>query len=475
MFITLMFDVEDFITPESDDIAKILANILTNNGIQGTFMIVGEKARVLERRQRWDVINALKQHDLGLHSDMHSYHPTVAEYLANKGWIDGIAEVRKRESYGVETIQRLFNIMPSAWGQPGGSWGPQVPLGIKQLGIPAIVYSNTQTSKTDIHWFTDVLTYSYAHCIEGFDFIYSDEVSFQNYFQKFQENLESEIKQGRDWMGVFCCHPTTMRAKTFWDELNFRQGINTEPTNYQFPVLKSEREFSIALKNFEVLIQFITHHPQVEIKTIRELNTFFKDQQSIVNLEELHQIAESICLSDDIITDNQILSPSETVDLISQALLSLERGENHKCFKRRFVAGPTKLPPILDDIFYVSWSKFMDLCRYVVNYIDATSCLPGYLPMDGLKIGIGTFYHTLAKAFLSLRKRQAIKTLQFRPYTQLPSISKKIERNLKDSLTKWVIHKPNLDFNNIFLLTRLQTWTLKPAVYRNYVVPKKKY
>jgi hypothetical protein len=55
MFLVVNFDVEDYITPESeriDDIPKWLAEIMSDEGVTGTFFVIGEKARSLEKRGR---------------------------------------------------------------------------------------------------------------------------------------------------------------------------------------------------------------------------------------------------------------------------------------------------------------------------------------------------------------------------------------------------------------------------------------
>ncbi len=59
VYVVLWFDTEDYILPASDDAAKRIADFLTQQGIRATFKVVGEKARVLERRRRMDVIAAL--------------------------------------------------------------------------------------------------------------------------------------------------------------------------------------------------------------------------------------------------------------------------------------------------------------------------------------------------------------------------------------------------------------------------------
>src|SRR5213080_137440 len=74
--VILWFDTEDYLLPADDDATKRLCDMLSERGIRATFKVVGEKARVLERRGRQAVIAALKKHDIGFHSDFHSVHPT---------------------------------------------------------------------------------------------------------------------------------------------------------------------------------------------------------------------------------------------------------------------------------------------------------------------------------------------------------------------------------------------------------------
>src|SRR5205814_8227514 len=125
VYVVLWFDTEDYILPESDDVAKRLATFLTELGIRATFKVVGEKARTLERRHRTDVIAALQKHEIGYHSNYHSVQPSPAMYLANLGWDEGVAEFDRRERPGYDDVKRVFGVAPSCYGQPGSSWGPQ--------------------------------------------------------------------------------------------------------------------------------------------------------------------------------------------------------------------------------------------------------------------------------------------------------------------------------------------------------------
>src|SRR6516162_3178626 len=106
--VILWFDTEDYLSPADDDACKRLAEMLTERHIRATFKVVGEKARVLERRGRHDVIEALMKHDIGFHANFHSVHPAPTEYLADCGLLDGMAEFARREGPGAADVRRVF-------------------------------------------------------------------------------------------------------------------------------------------------------------------------------------------------------------------------------------------------------------------------------------------------------------------------------------------------------------------------------
>ncbi|HTI69863.1 MAG TPA: hypothetical protein VMF06_07845 [Candidatus Limnocylindria bacterium] len=143
--VLLWFDTEDYLLPADDDAAKRLAVMLSERGIQATFKVVGEKARVLEKRGRKDVIEALQKHDIGYHANLHSVHPTPSEYLADCGWLDGVAEFARREGGGAADVRRIFQRDTlSCYGQPGASWGSQAygalpSIGVMPHGVPCYV------------------------------------------------------------------------------------------------------------------------------------------------------------------------------------------------------------------------------------------------------------------------------------------------------------------------------------------------
>ena len=104
VYVVLWFDTEDYLLPASDDAALRLAQFLSREGIRATFKVVGEKARTLKRRERYDVIEAVKKHEIGYHSNWHSVQPSPAMYLSNLDWDEGVAEFDRREGPGRDDV-----------------------------------------------------------------------------------------------------------------------------------------------------------------------------------------------------------------------------------------------------------------------------------------------------------------------------------------------------------------------------------
>jgi len=133
------FDVEDCTVPQSDDAARRLPMILGQHGVRGTFKVVGQKARTLEQRVRYRVIDELQKHDIGFHANWHGLRPQIAEYLGPLDWDDGVAEFERREGPGLEDVRRLFGTNPVTYGQPGSNWAPHVFPVLRKWGIPTYV------------------------------------------------------------------------------------------------------------------------------------------------------------------------------------------------------------------------------------------------------------------------------------------------------------------------------------------------
>ena len=73
----ISFATEEFVTPAHSEILIKIASILSERNITGSFHLTGEFARNLRGNQRSDVIEALRQHEIGYHSNTHGAYPFI--------------------------------------------------------------------------------------------------------------------------------------------------------------------------------------------------------------------------------------------------------------------------------------------------------------------------------------------------------------------------------------------------------------
>src|SRR5436309_2244007 len=162
------FDSEDYETPAADDAEKWWAETLARYGLTGCFCVVGELARALRDRGRKDVLEAWSRHEVAYHSDMHSAHPTHAEYLDTLDWEEGVRAVMERESRGLRDVEEATGQAPSAHCKPGSSWGPQVAYAMPRMGVPVFCDSPFEWAPGQPMWYDHCLFLGYHTHFDGY-------------------------------------------------------------------------------------------------------------------------------------------------------------------------------------------------------------------------------------------------------------------------------------------------------------------
>ena len=274
MSVTVFMDVEDLVALESDDVARDCAEILSQEGVPATFCVVGEKARLLLQRGRDDVISAMARHDIGLHTDFHSVHPTIAEAMADRDWDEGVAEAERMERPGAEAIERVFGRPPSCWGGPGNTWGPQVCEALTRIGIPAFVYAHTEIPEGGVHRFAGCIAYPNGPSLNDGD--YHDDAKAELQSERLALRVNAETAAGARWQQVFLGHPTRLLHEEFWDAGNFAQGANPCRDKWKPARQKSPEDLRRALANFRRAARMLGSLPGIEIRTLSEMNVEFQ-------------------------------------------------------------------------------------------------------------------------------------------------------------------------------------------------------
>ena len=247
----------------------------SGSGVRATFKVVGEKARVLEKRGRYDVIRALSHHDIGYHSNYHSIQPTPALYLKDMGWLEGAAEFERREAPGVQDIRRVFGILPSCYGQPGSSWGPQSYPALLRMGIPVYLDEGSQVGLDDQpFWFGGMLNVFHmgAYAIRP---DLDDESRLPAVLERFDRAVEELRARGGGVISTYF-HPTEFVTAKFWDAVNFTHGANPERSEWRLPPLRTHEDGE---KRFRIMLQYVQHASStegVQFMTAREVPQLYK-------------------------------------------------------------------------------------------------------------------------------------------------------------------------------------------------------
>ncbi len=459
MYVTPFFDVEDIHCPETDEAAKVIADIFWEESVRATFNVTGDKARILTERDREDVITSLTRHDIGFHSNTHSRHPTISEYLENSGWTDGVDKVIQEERPGIAAVRSVFGQEPSCFMRPGATFAAQaIHAGGKQ-GLP-FVGSAVAHPRENVFWYTNTLHFTDVFGMSDQDYAATDR--FEEQLFEFDDFLEDAIRKDRAWVGVFCGHPVTIRANEFGDVLNFAEGRMPPEEEWTRPTLKSAAAWDLAKENLRRLAVFLREKDGVTVEPIDRSRRRFDDRPSQVDRADILDAANRAA-DDGIVPVTDSLSPAETLLGFAEFVQSYARnGVVPDRVTRRSILGPTVEPPTAPGSDVVYWDGLVDAADQLLAASGAGS-LPARVEAGDVDIGIGRIYVALAVAIEGIRNEAPPPNIDLPDEPRYPAIEQDLEETIPSWLTSWEIHHPNLDPTALVTHARLQTWTMAPA------------
>lgn len=433
VYYLLWFDTEDYLDPKADEAAKQLALGLAERGVRGTFKIVGEKARVLERRNRRDVIAAMSLHDIGYHSENHSIPPQPALYLSKHGWLDGIEEFARREGPGVDDMKRIFGTDPSCYGQPGNSWGPQSNPALRRMGIRVYMDEARQIGlpSQQPFWYGGLL-----HVFNLRQFSVrtelNDPAKVPEAKAKFDAAVAELQKRGGGVIQTYY-HPTEFVATEFWDGVNFRHGANPAPEQYRLPKSRTAESSAQAYRLFFDFVDHVRKTKGVRIVTAREILQLVETEPAKTTGRKL---ADQIDIDGDASAADQLL-----------VLLGISP---------RHVDGPAQRSATTLKSTEIERWAFERAKADAKDFITRHGRLPDHVWIGPETLALPDFAATLAADTRSgpvLVKRGQL------------AIEKYVAKDPRKSYD-WVIHPETFAPESLLEMARLQAWTLRPARLR---------
>ncbi len=461
IYVAFWFDTEDFILPQADDAAKRLAEMFTARGVQGTFKIVGEKARVLEERGRTDVILALARNDIAYHSTWHSVHPTPAEYCRDLSWQEGVSEFIRREGVGLETVRRVFGVNGSCYGQPGGSWTPQSYAALRAFGIPLYLDVTSHVNVNDRpFWYGGVLNIlEMGDCVMRTGWT-DDEV--KQACAKFDHVSQKLVQEGGGMVSIFY-HPCEFVHRQFWDGVNFSYGANPPRSQWKLPPTKTPVEQEQAFKAFEAFLDYIAHRPGVQLVTARQIPALYPDRvySSPLTRADLHTITEAFQKRLSYVDlGARSVSAGEGLLALSQFVAESDGDRRPDQVRIEFAYGPASAAQRFTTEGTFPWDAIQKAAKELLDAVHQTQQLPSVIWVAGQPLRPEDFAVTLASVVASDRYSGDV------PLRRGELEAKKFVANDSHGLWGWVIFPKGFNAPQMMELAKLQAWTIKPALLR---------
>ena len=459
VYVILWFDTEDYLLPASDDAALWVADFLTREGIRGTFKVVGEKARTLERRKRTDVITALKKHEIGYHSNYHSVHPTPAQYLNDLNWDEGVEEFDRREGPGVKDVERVFGQKPSCYGQPGSSWGPQSYGALKKWGMFYLDSGRHVDLDGKPCHFAGVLNlYRLTHTIRA-DLNKPEEL--EKATERFAEARKKLLAEGGGIVSTVY-HPCEWVHLQFWDGVNFAKGANPPRDKWVRPPQKTEEQTRISKRIFVDYVMFMKRFKDVEFITASQAARLYADRAvgRTFRPAELRAIAAKVA---DGLTHqthgDYTLSPAEVFDLLNRYVA----GEKEPKLTDAPL-GPTSRVIALREPVTADASQLKRTAVDVADAMKRSNRVPGTVWLGSTGVPPEAYLKAIAKVALEMLDGKPMPgSIRF---TEAKLDSEKYVASDDPKLWGWVIFPPGFRAPALMDLAKRQAWTVKPALLR---------
>jgi len=465
VYVILWFDTEDYILPASDAAALKVADLLTALDVRGTFKVVGEKARTLEKRGRKDVIAALKKHEIGFHGQWHSAQPTPALYLSNLGWDEGVAEFDRREGPGRADVERVFGVAPSCYGQPGSSWGPQSYGAMRKWNMPIYLDAGNHVDLggKPCYFCGAFNLYKLEHMMRAGLAGLKELEPAQERFLNARKKL---LEEGGGVVSVMY-HPCEFVHKEFWDGVNFRKGANPPREQWKLPATKTAEESRIAYQVLDNYVRFMKRFPEVRFVTASEAARLYRDRTRNAFFDHAQLKALAAAVTEDVTFQkhgNRALSASEVFLLLNGVMESYATTkrlpENVPCPSTPY--GPTGTVPLLKESVTTDWSQWQRTSVDVADFLRKQGRIPSAVWLGSQPVPPEAYLNALAQVVRTLLEGgQPPEKIEVKPARL--AAAKYVSAD-DPGLWGWVIFPPGFRAPAMMELAKQQAWTLKPAV-----------
>lgn len=450
-----------------------VADILSDEGLRGLFVLHARRAEILAAEGRVDVIRALRRHEIGLHG--RDVHPVIPEIVEDRGWHDGVEALLAVEGAELDLLARVFEEEPVCSSQHRNHAAPQIFGVARRLGMPYLFGFPAAPPLHSVSWYAGALNVPFNAPVPDFlgffpavfDDALSDDVAFADLFARLQRHVERCREVGLPLLVVFVCHPERLCYTGPIEQWQYGNGRNHDPASVPPDVEKrrSRSETDRALVNLRSLVRYLRDAPGLEPTTVREVARVYGTQVETISRGELADLAAT-SVGQGRIPIGARVSAAELLVGFAESMARFGRdGHLPSMVARRDVLGPTESSPLAPEVSRVELARLATIADDLLAIVKETGFLPASLAIDGRTVGLGSLYGAFATAYLRIARGEGAAdatgvALDAWPRYPEPAVALGEQYRLcvEDPLVR-----PGLSTEAIAHHARLQTWTLKPA------------
>ncbi|MDA4113782.1 MAG: hypothetical protein OK474_07025 [Thaumarchaeota archaeon] len=461
----IWFDIEDYVTKESDDLPLIALSILEKYKAKATCKMVAEKVRVLLERKRTDVISAIARHDVGYHLDRHSRHPVVYEYLADLDVLEGAAEFARREQRGLDLVEKVFSRRASCFGHPGPAWASHYYPAMSPMGIPVYLDETPILNLADgPYWYCGVLNLNGANRnFVKFDYTFEDPEGIVSLKKQFKE-AHDRLSRGEGGTISFLFHLHTAINKDFWDAVNFAHGANRTKDEYVRPDPQPQEVTRRAWEDFDEIVRYMSSFGDVRFITASDAVGIFKRKE--VSFDDKLILSALGSLGNDVRflrVGGDYASPSELFYTITKCLAVYSKtGRTPSRVRPKEPLGPMR-PATSDAPSTVAVEELIAASADILTEMDSTGRMPSSIKLRGGAVLAPADFMISSGRVLTSILRGGVPPARVRVSKARFLQSKYVSEDAFQVACRWVILPEGFKAPKIFEQIVLQTWTLRPA------------
>jgi len=474
MYVTLHFDVEDTLYPaeaRTDDAPGWMAQTLSKAGLRGTFHVIGDKARAMVQRGRLDVLAAMAEHDIGLHTDSNN-HPTVPEIVEGCGWADGVAKLVDYEKRAAEALKKAFWKAPVAMSRHAVFSSPQSHGAAAAMGLPYVYGWPYCPGYAGPVWFAGALSFPThagtpeapgCHMSLGPEAALSSDEATDRTLKRLREELDRRVAAGVECTSLFIGHPVRVQVKGWTEDELYANGRNRTLADlgYAYEV-RTPAEAEAAKRNFARVCDALRARTDIQVIGIARAAELFSTQPPTVPRDTLLDYCSA---KEDAGHPrlHTVFSPAELLLALAESLVAGEaRGALPRSVKRRSALGPIEKPVLVAEKPFISRDELLALCRELVGHAEKTGHLPANLALGAARVGLGSLHAACVGAFRAACSGEQLARLRLQRVPRYPAFAHELDRAMRWTEECGFLG-PEFSADKLCLHARLQTWSLKPA------------